>query len=66
MVGVERVRDAYAASAGLVLVCWADAAQGGADLLVAETLLARVVERAVVGEYEVRARAYFDALGRDR
>ena len=35
-------------------------------LLVAEPLLARVVERAVVGKYQVRARADEDAFGRDR
>src|SRR5205085_4321292 len=65
VVCVQGVGDAYAAPSGLVLVRGADASEGRADLLVPQTLLARVVERAVVRKYEVRARADLDALRRD-
>src|SRR5215218_404694 len=61
----ERSTSGFIAAAGLVLVGGADAAQGRADLLVAEALLGRVVEGAVVGEDQVRARADLDAVGRD-
>src|SRR5690606_28202040 len=61
LVQVREVADADRAAADLVLVGWADAAPGGADLALARGALAQAVEvamqrqdqRAVVGDREV-------------
>jgi hypothetical protein len=51
----QRIGDTDAAPSRLVFVGRTDAAQSCPDALVAEPLLARMVERAVIGEYEMRA-----------
>src|SRR6185369_5311591 len=60
-----RVSSAYSATSGLVFVRRADAAQRGPNFFVSEPLFARVVERAVIGKYQVRARTDLHTLGRN-
>ena len=51
---VEQVLDANAAAGSLVLIARADAAAGGADLLVAERLLGQGIHLAVIRGDDVR------------
>jgi hypothetical protein len=61
----QRIRDANAAASRLVFVRWPDAPQRRADFFVAETFLAGVIERAVIGKNQMCARTDLHPFGRD-
>src|SRR5262249_26289479 len=61
----ERVGSANATATSFIFISRADAAQSRADFLVAETFFASVVQRAMVGKDQMRARTNLYALGRD-
>ena len=58
VVGVEQVMHADADAVDLIRVGRADAAAGGADLVLAEEAFGHLVERAVVGRDDVRGLAH--------
>ena len=64
-VGNERVSRANAAPSGLVFIRRTNAAQRCADLFVAKSFFARVIEGAVIGKNQMGARADLHAFWRD-
>ena len=65
-VGRQRIRNANAAAAGLVLIGRADAAERRADLFVSEPLLGRVIESPVIRHYQMRPARDLEPFGRHR
>ena len=61
----QRVGSADAAAAGFIFISRSNAAQRGANFLVAEPLFAGVIQSAMVGKYQMGAGADLDAFGRN-
>ena len=61
---VEQILHAQANTRHLVLIARADAALGGADVMLAQALLERPVEIAVVGHDDMRVTGDLEVLGR--
>jgi hypothetical protein len=61
----ESVCRAYAAPAGLVFIGRTNTSQRGANLFVAKPLFAGVIERAMIGKYQVCAGTNLHAVWRD-
>jgi hypothetical protein len=60
--GIDQIVDAQAHARGLVAVGWADAALGGADLVLALEQLAGAVQLAMIGQNHVRRLAQDEIL----
>jgi hypothetical protein len=61
----KRVCRAYASTTRLVFIRRTNTSQRSANLFVAEPLFAGVIERAMVGKYQVRAGTNLHTVGRD-